>query len=63
LYRGLKKMSNDIAHVQVQIMQLTEKLNDIEKRLSKTEQKVMDHGDDIRTLKRDVDAVKGILRG
>lgn len=56
-------MSSDIAHVQVQIMQLTEKLNDIEKRLSKAEQRVMDHGDDIRTLKRDVDAVKGILRG
>ena len=56
-------MSSDIAHLQVQIMQLTEKLNDIEKRLSKTEQKVMDNGDDISTLKRDVDAVKSLLRG
>lgn len=56
-------MSSDIAHVQVQIMQLTEKLNDIEKRLSKTEERVMNHNDDLRGLKRDVDAVKGILRG
>jgi predicted nucleic acid-binding Zn-ribbon protein len=51
-------MSSDIAHVQVQIMQLTEKLNDIEKRLSKIEQKVMDHGDDLRSIKREVTAVK-----
>ena len=63
MYRGLRKMSSDIAHVQVQIMQLTEKLNDIEKRLSKTEERVMNHNDDLRGLKRDVDAVKGILRG
>lgn len=56
-------MGSDIAHVQVQIMQLTEKLNDLEKRLSKIEQRIMDHGDDIHTLKRDVDAVKSILRG
>lgn len=56
-------MGSDIAHVQVQIMQLTEKLNDIEKRLSKAEQKAMNHGDDLRGLKRDVDAIKGILRG
>jgi predicted nucleic acid-binding Zn-ribbon protein len=58
LYRGLRKMSSDIAHVQVQIMQLTEKLNDIEKRLSKIEQKAMDHSDDLRSIKRGVDAVK-----
>ena len=63
MYQGLRKMGSDIAHVQVQIMQLTEKLNDIEKHLSKAEQKVMDHGDDLRGLKRDVDAIKGILRG
>lgn len=58
MYRGLRKMGSDIAHVQVQIMQLTEKLNDIEKRLSKIEQKVMDHGDDLRSIKREVTAVK-----
>jgi predicted nucleic acid-binding Zn-ribbon protein len=58
LYRGLRKMGSDIAHVQVQIMQLTEKLNDIEKRLSKIEQKVMDHSDDLRSIKRGVTAVK-----
>lgn len=56
-------MGSDISHVQVQIMQLTEKLNDIEKRLSKTEERVMNHSDDLRGLKRDVDAVKSILRG
>ena len=51
-------MSSDIAHMQVQIMQLTEKLNDIEKRLNKIEQKVMDHGDDLRSIKRGVNGVK-----
>lgn len=51
-------MSSDIAHIQVQIMQLTEKLNDIEKRLNKAEQKVMDHSDDLRSIKRGVNGVK-----
>jgi len=51
-------MGSDIAHIQVQIMQLTEKLNDIEKRLSKVEQKVMDHGDDLRSIKRSTNSVK-----
>lgn len=58
MYRGLRKMGSDIAHVQVQIMQLTEKLNDIEKRLSKIEQRIMDHSDDLRGLKRDANAIK-----
>ena len=58
MYQGLRKMGSDIAHIQVQIMQLTEKLNDIEKRLSKVEQKVMDHGDDLRSIKRSTNSVK-----
>jgi|TARA_B110000908_G_scaffold172340_1_gene239174 hypothetical protein len=54
-------MTNE--HMQVQIMNIIDKLKIIETKLSKVEARVLTHHDDIRSIRKHTDAIKSTLGG
>lgn len=54
-------MTNE--HMQVQIMNIIDKLKIIETKLSRVEARVLTHHDDIRSIRKNTDAIKSTLGG